>query len=345
MIGNSINTLEIKNKISSYANSDLPVLIIGETGVGKDLVAKMLHDQSNRKDSSFYAINCGAISESLLQSELFGHAQGSFTGAHKAHKGIFEAVGNGTILLDEIGEISSTLQVALLRVLDQNEYKPIGSSISKKCQCRILFATNANLEKLVEENKFRKDLLFRLKRLEISIPSLKDRSQDIPELILHFLSIGRSDGKTPNVSPDLMNAFQNYSWPGNIRQLKNEMEKLRVMHSEKLIYFLNDYPFSSHVQERKRKERSTRIYKHNTISSSTVSSIISTSNHSIRRLAVLRELFQAHKMFTRKELISITKGSPKTVSSDLDQLCTDGFIKRKEPTSAPRTHYFELNTQ
>lgn len=342
MKGTSKNALEVKTKIYSYANSELPVLITGETGVGKDLVAKMLHDQSNRKHLEFYAVNCGAISESLLQSELFGHVAGSFTGAHKTHKGVFEAVGKGTILLDEIGEISPALQVALLRVLDQNEFKPIGSSATKKCRCRILFATNARLEKLVEENKFRKDLLFRLKRLEINIPPLRDRAQDIPELILHFLSLGRSDAKTPVVSNDLMKAFQNYSWPGNIRQLKNEMEKLRVLHSEKLIYFIDDFPFKDHPPERKRRERTTAIFKATTVNNSTIATVLNKSNHSIRRLAKMRDLFNSHKIFTRKELIEITKGSPKTVSSDLDQLCDEGHIVRKQPTPAPRTHYFEL---
>jgi len=340
--GTSKNAVEVKAKINSYANSDLPVLITGETGVGKDLVAKMLHDQSNRKQLEFYAVNCGAISESLLQSELFGHVAGSFTGANKTHKGVFEAVGKGTILLDEIGEISPALQVALLRVLDQNEFKPIGSSTAKKCQCRILFATNASLEKLVDENKFRKDLLFRLKRLEINIPPLRERAQDIPELVLHFLSVGRSDAKVPVVSSDLMKAFQEYSWPGNVRQLKNEMEKLRVMHSEKLIYFMDDYPFKNHPVERKRRERTTAIFKAATVNNSTITTVLNKSNHSIRRLAKMRELFSTHKVFTRKELIEITKGSPKTVSSDLDQLCEEGHIIRKQPTPAPRTHYFEL---
>lgn len=331
---------EIKMKIHSYAQSDLPILITGETGVGKDFLAKLLHDKSNRKDHEFYAINCGAISETLLQSELFGHVAGSFTGANKTHKGVFEAVGKGTILLDEIGEISPTLQVALLRVLDQNEYKPVGSSIAKKCQCRILFATNANLEKLVEENKFRKDLLFRLKRLEIAIPPLRDHPQDIPELIMHYLSIGRSDLKSPIVSPDLLQAFQNYSWPGNIRQLKNEMEKLRVLHSEKLHYTLDDYPFKG-LTERKRKERTTNIYRNRPDTS--IAIILNKSNHSIRRLSRYKDLFKTHKVFTQKELIEITKASPKTVASDLDKLCEEGFIIRKMPTPSPRTHFFEYN--
>jgi transcriptional regulator with AAA-type ATPase domain len=338
--GSSSNALEIK--INTYANSNLPVLITGETGVGKDYVAKMLHEQGDRKHLEYYAINCGAISESLLQSELFGHVAGSFTGAHKTHKGVFEAVGKGTILLDEIGEITPALQVALLRVLDQNEFKPVGSSISKKCQCRILFSTNANLEKLVEENKFRKDLLFRLKRLEINIPPLRERAQEIPNLILHFLSIGRRDAKIPVVSNDLMNAFRNYSWPGNIRQLKNEMEKLRVLHSEKLTYFLDDFPFKDQPPERKRKERTTAIFKAAVVNNTTITSVLNKSNHSIRRLGKMRDLFNSHKIFTRKELIEITKGSPKTVSSDLDQLCDEGHIVRKQPTPAPRTHYFEL---
>lgn len=344
LVGSSKKIIELKNQISNYANSDIPVLIIGETGVGKDLVAKMIHDQSGRKENQFAAVNCGALSESLLQSELFGHEAGSFTGASKAHKGLFEAVGKGTIFLDEIGEISAPLQVALLRVLDQNEYKPVGSNTSKKCHCRILFATNADLERLVEENKFRKDLLFRLKRLEILIPPLRTRAEDIPELIRYYISIGRSDQKVPVLTPDLIDAFQNYSWPGNIRQLKNEMEKLRVLHSEKLNYTLRDFPFKAEIQTMPKKksesnEQAKPIRKEN---QELVEAVLSNSKSAIRRLDKLKELFITHKKFTRKELIAITSGAPKTVANDLEFLCEEGFIVRVKPSSAARTHYFEL---
>lgn len=344
LVGSSKKMNDLRGEISHYANSDIPVLITGETGVGKDLVAKMIHDQSNRKEFQFAAVNCGALSESLLQSELFGHEAGSFTGANKVHKGLFEAVGKGTIFLDEIGEISAPLQIALLRVLDQNEYKPVGSNTSKKCNCRILFATNANLEQLVEENKFRKDLLFRLKRLEIMVPPLRTRAEDIPQLINYYLSIGRSDQKSPVLTSDLMDAFQRYSWPGNIRQLKNEMEKLRVLHSEKLSYTLRDFPFKDEMEAapKKKSEAKEQAKSPKNDKQELIETVLNNSKNAIRRLDKLKDLFLTHKKFTRKELIAITGGAPKTVANDLETLHNEGFIVRVMPSTAARTHYFEL---
>jgi DNA-binding NtrC family response regulator len=346
IIGNSLAIQEIKEKITSYANSNIPVLITGETGVGKDLVAKMLHQQSIRKTEAFYAINCGSLSESLLLSELFGHEAGAFTGASKAHKGLFEAVEKGTIFLDEIGEISTALQVALLRVLDQNEFKPVGSNTFKKCQCRILFATNADLEQMVEDKKFRKDLLFRLKRLEISLPALRNRKEDIPELVKYYFSYDRSDQKTPVISAELMRAFQKYSWPGNIRQLKNEIEKMRVMQSEKLSYDLPDFPFQNEVKLQKNKIENEEGAEPKNVQKGRIpfiEDVLSASKSSIRRIDNLKELFQIHKKFTRKELIEITKFAPKTVTRDLERLCEEGFILRIMPNATARTHYFVLN--
>ena len=343
IIGHSPAIIEIKDKIKNYAESDIPVLITGETGVGKELVAKALHQQSKRKEYPYFAINCGSLSESLLLSELFGHEAGSFTGANKAHKGLFESVGKGSIFLDEIGEITPTLQVALLRVLDQNEFKAVGSNTFKKCQCRILFATNADLEKLVLENKFRKDLLFRLKRLEIVIPSLRNRKMDIPDLAKQYFSIGRSDGKTPEFSAEFMEALMNYSWPGNIRQLKNEIEKMRLLFSEKLFYSIEDLPefAKAAILKNSISEKQIDLPSSNP-NHKAVEYILNNSKNPIRRLDKLKELFLKHKKFTRKELIEITQLAPKTVTRDLEQLCKDGIIERVMPSRIARTHFFVL---
>lgn len=345
IIGSSNIITEIKSKINNYADSDIPVLITGETGVGKDLIAKALHQQSKRKSDDFYAINCGSLSESLLLSELFGHEAGSFTGANKAHKGLFEAVGKGTIFLDEIGEITPALQIALLRVLDQNEFKPVGSNTFKKCQCRILFATNANLEKMVEDKLFRKDLLFRLKRLEIYIPPLRDRLEDIPDLVKHYFLLGRSDQTAPKIETELMKAFQDYTWPGNIRQLKNEIEKMRVLHSEKLNYSLADFPFQNKEKNLTVKKETEDPEPQKTPLKSngySVENVLNNSKNSIRRLDRLKDLFREHKKFTRKELIEITKFAPKTIARDLEQLCKEGVVERVMPNATARTHYFIL---
>lgn len=345
IIGNSNAIADIKAKIKNYADSEIPVLITGETGVGKDLIAKALHQQSKRKSDAFYAINCGSLSESLLLSELFGHEAGSFTGANKAHKGLFEAVGKGTIFLDEIGEITPALQIALLRVLDQNEFKAVGSNTFKKCQCRILFATNADLEKMVEDKSFRKDLLFRLKRLEIFIPPLRDRKEDIPDLVKHYFVLGRSDQISPAIDPELIKAFQAYSWPGNIRQLKNEIEKMRVLHSEKLNYTLMDFPFQDkekNLGDKKETENTNTQKPRVKGNDYAVENVLSNSKSAIRRLDKIKNLFVEHKKFTRKELIEITQFAPKTITRDLEQLCKNGVIERIMPSTTARTHYFVL---
>jgi transcriptional regulator with PAS, ATPase and Fis domain len=198
------------------------VLIVGETGTGKELVARALHEESERAAEPFLAVNCGAISESLLESELFGHESGAFTGARRAHRGLFEAAGRGTLLLDEIGDTSPRLQVALLRVLETGEVRPVGSSTSRKVRCRVLAATNADLTGMVGEGRFRKDLYFRLDRIAIRIPPLRERGEDILSLADHFLSEDRHDGHRPTMSEALKAALLAHQWSGNVRELRGE---------------------------------------------------------------------------------------------------------------------------
>lgn len=240
IVGKSRIISELRDSILRFANINSPVLITGETGTGKELVARALHESSRNRSLPFTAVNCGAITETLLESELFGHERGAFTGADRTSKGLFEATGRGTIFLDEIGDISPRLQNALLRVLETGEIRAVGSSVARKIHCRVLAATNADLNAMVEHGTFRKDLLYRLQRLEIHVPPLRERREDIPMLARHFFDSGRDIGVHAVLTPRLVNALENHDWPGNIRELRNVVERTRLMHSDKLSYDMDD---------------------------------------------------------------------------------------------------------
>ncbi len=238
--GRSSVAEEVRQAITRFAGLEAPVLITGETGTGKELVARALHAASPRAGAPFLAINCGAITESLLESELFGHERGAFTGAEKATRGLFEAAGTGTILLDEIGDITPRLQASLLRVLETGEIRAVGSTQTRTISCRVLAATNVDLEQAVADGHFREDLLYRLQRLGIHLPALRDRPDDILVLTRYFLDTGRRIGQHAVLSKRIRTALRDYAWPGNIRELKNVVERMRLMHSDKLSYDIGD---------------------------------------------------------------------------------------------------------
>lgn len=220
-----------KSRAHSFAATNLPVLITGESGVGKELFAHAIHNNSNRASSSFVSINCAAIPETLLESELFGYEAGSFTGANKSGKlGKFELAQGGTIFLDEIGDLPLNMQSKLLRVLQENQIEKIGSSRSIDIDVRIIAATNYDLLKKVEEKKFRADLYYRLNVLNLNIPSLRERPEDIPLLIEHFRSsFHQKNGIYKGFSKEVISTLSNYSWPGNVRELKNIVYRLMVI--------------------------------------------------------------------------------------------------------------------
>ena len=207
------------------------VLITGESGTGKELVARAIHSLGETKDRSFIAINCAGIPEALLESELFGHVRGAFTGATGDRSGYFELAGEGTILLDEIGEMPLMLQAKLLRVLEQREFMPVGSSKAKKLGARIIAATNKDLRKLAENGSFRKDLYFRIAVFELPLPSLRERRSDIPMLAEHLLTKLNSELKRqcPGFVPEAMRCLLAYSWPGNVRELRNVIERAIIL--------------------------------------------------------------------------------------------------------------------
>jgi transcriptional regulator with PAS, ATPase and Fis domain len=339
LIGESDKIKTVKANVVSYAETNLPVLIIGETGAGKEVVARALHEESSRKAEPFLAINCGAIAESLLQSELFGHLAGAYTGAVGDHKGIFQEAGKGTVFLDEIGEISQGLQVALLRVLENNEVRPVGSSNQVPFHCRVIAATNANLELMVANKVFREDLYYRLKRLEIQIPPLRERKPDIISLVNYFLKSFRNSSDSPTLSDELMTALCEYDWPGNIRQLRNEIEKMDLLQSRKSHYELSDCAFLiEKLKINQTQETTKKVETPQELSSENAMT-------SWRRVEKIRGLFTQHKDLTRKEIAKKMQISLPTATNDLKKLLDEKFILKIEPSTSPRSHYFILNKE
>lgn len=231
LVGASEPIQQVMEFVRKVADSDSTVMIQGESGTGKELVARMLHFNSLRKDRPLVPVNCGAIPENLLESELFGHEKGAFTGATHARMGRFELANGGTIFLDEIGEMSLPLQVKLLRVLQEREFERVGGNRTIHVDVRIVAATNQDLETLVEEKRFRKDLFYRLNVIPIVIPPLRERRSDIPLLIDHFLTRFNQTKHTEisNLAPDALHLLTEYDWPGNIRELENMIERLVVL--------------------------------------------------------------------------------------------------------------------
>jgi DNA-binding NtrC family response regulator len=229
LVGRSAGMVTVYKEIAHAATSAAPVLIAGESGTGKELVARAIHDNGPRARDPFVAVNCGAIVDTLLESELFGHARGAFTGAVSDARGLFEQAGNGTIFLDEIGETSPALQVKLLRVLEEGEVRPVGASRTVKVHARVIAATNRDLELDVAENRFRKDLYYRLGVIVIHVPALRDRQADIPLLIAQFLeNASVRAGRAVTLTQTAMDALGRYEWPGNVRELENTVERLVV---------------------------------------------------------------------------------------------------------------------
>lgn len=230
MVGQSPAMREVFRKIDMYAATDASVVITGETGCGKELVAQALHQQGKRKRGPFAAINCSAISEQLLESELFGHEKGAFTGAIRAHRGHFEQADGGTLFLDEIGDMPLQIQSKLLRVLEDGKIQPVGCESPRQVDVRVVAATNVSLETAVSKGRFRSDLYHRLAVLRIQVPSLRERSEDIPLLAGFFLQEfnRRYDKQIERLTPEAMSILSAYLWPGNIRELRNLLERLVI---------------------------------------------------------------------------------------------------------------------
>ncbi len=358
IIGVSTATEEVKASIKNYANLSAPVLIIGETGSGKELVASELHHQSSRSSKPYITINCSAIPDTLLQSELFGHVAGAYTSADKSRKGIFESAGHGTVFLDEFGDISPLLQVSLLRVMETMEVRAIGSNENKKIHCRFIIATNANLEELVANNKFRKDLYYRIKQLEIRILPLRDRKEDILFLAHYFLNKDRVNA-IATMSKKLEEKLLAHAWDGNVRELKHEVERARLLNSDKLRYEYDDM-----ITDKKNVKESLEIEKPKPVKSADtiaeknpdekkdtdifqkdLEAVLQMQNarkSSETRLSRIMNIFQNVEKVYRQEIAKTLGVTPRTISTDFKQLLDEGVIIKVEPTSSLRSHYFTL---
>ena len=237
IVGKSKKMQEIYRVIAKVAGTDSTVLIYGQSGTGKELIARGIHFNSPRREKQFVPVDCAVLSENLLESELFGHVRGSFTGAVTTKPGLFEVADGGTVFLDEVGNISLAIQAKLLRVLQEREFTPVGGTKAKKVDIRLIAATNKDLEKMIKEETFREDLYYRLNIVPIYLPTLKERQEDIPLLAVHFLKkYAEEMGKTmKGFTPEAMEKLMKYPWPGNVRELENAIERTVVMIDEEMV--------------------------------------------------------------------------------------------------------------
>jgi two-component system, NtrC family, response regulator AtoC len=236
LIGKSSSIVEVYKSLARAALSSSSVLITGESGTGKELVARAIHENSPRRAKKFLAINCGSLSDSLLESELFGHVKGSFTGAIQDKRGLLEEAHGGTLFLDEVGDVSPNLQVKLLRVLQEGEFKPLGSTEIKSVDLRIIAATHRRLGEMIEAGKFRDDLYYRLKVIEIALPPLRERLEDLPSLVSHFISLYSTSKRISHISPEAMELLVAHAWPGNVRELENSIERAVAMSTSSVLF-------------------------------------------------------------------------------------------------------------
>ncbi|MCI0340925.1 MAG: sigma 54-interacting transcriptional regulator, partial [Planctomycetales bacterium] len=351
LVGRSPPMSRVREEIHRFAPLDAPVLVTGETGTGKELVARAIHEEGPRAREPFLAVNCGAIAESLLESELFGHERGAFTGAERAHAGLFEQAGRGTLLLDEIGEIPPRLQVALLRVLEAGEVRPVGGTRSRRVACRVVAATNADLPRRVQEGGFRRDLLYRLRRLEIAVPPLRERGEDVVELVERFLAEGREDEAGEiRLSPSLREALTRAPWRGNVRELRNAVERMRILSSDALAYDVGDLLRAAPDREESAEPPPASPDRAEAPTGGAPpappageeESFLRAGRTPLRRRERLRELFRRHRILTRAEAARLLGVGPDTVTADLKALQGEGLVEKVRPTESPRTHFFAL---
>lgn len=352
LVGDSAALAHVRGWIASYADATAPVLILGETGTGKDLVARQLHAQSRRHAAPFVAVNCAAIAENLLEAELFGHVQGAYTGADSRRPGLIASAGAGTLFLDEIGDTGARFQSALLRLLENQEYRPIGSDRAEHVACRIVAATNVDLDRACDEGRFRRDLLYRLQQLPIVVPPLRHRREDIPLLVQVFLSASGLPGC--RLDPELMQHLMEQRWPGNVRQLRNEIERLRLHNPGRTVLGMAEHKALPGARQPTGSRETTRFFRrpdHAVAARTPVTpaggSPLPAYGHGNPQMALqqrILDLFTRYARLTRKQMMELAGISSATATRHLNALCAEGRLRRVCPTPAPRTFYFVAAT-
>lgn len=253
IVGNSPLLMRAIDIARQVASTDLSVLVTGESGTGKEIFPQIIHQLSHRKHSQYIAVNCGAIPEGTIDSELFGHEKGSFTGAFEKRRGYFEVADNGTIFLDEVAELPISTQAKLLRILEAGEFMKVGSSVVQKTNVRVVAATNVNLAQAIHSGKFREDLFYRLNTVPIIVPPLRERKEDIYFLFRKFTVDFSEKYRVPPITltPDALDVLSNYRWPGNVRQLKNITEQISIIERERMIDVQTIQNYLPHIHEQK----------------------------------------------------------------------------------------------
>jgi transcriptional regulator with GAF, ATPase, and Fis domain len=339
LVGDSPAVHAVRDQIARFAPLDTAILIVGETGTGKEVVARSIHATSRRHGETFLPVNCAAISDTLIESELFGHVKGAFTGAASEHIGLFEAAKGGTIFLDEIHTMSSRLQSAMLRVLENGEFRPVGGAAVRHTKARVLAATNESLEAAVAEGRFRADLYYRIARFHIRVPPLRERPEDILPLARHFLRAMYDEFEVV-LADDLMLALRRHHWPGNVRELKNEIERIALLAGEDRVLradlFRSAAPSPSAAAPPAAaagapvEPPARSAPEHDTLP----------SHGTLGRRDRLRALFDRYRRLTRAQIIELLGCSPNTATSDLRALETEGWIRRVHTSAHLRTSYF-----
>ncbi len=339
IIGNDAGLDRALQKSIQVAPTDISVLVIGESGVGKEFIPKIIHSLSNRKHNQYIAVNCGAIPEGTIDSELFGHEKGAFTGADKSRKGYFEVVNGGTIFLDEVGELPLSTQVRLLRVLETGEFIKVGSSQPQKTDVRVVAATNVNVLEAVKKGKFREDLYYRLNTVQIDLPPLRERKEDIPLLFRKFASDFADKYRMPSIQLDTeaTKYLINYKWPGNIRQLRNFSEQISIIEEDRLLSL-------EKIREYLPYERQNLPI----ISKSVNNSSNTNEDFSNERELLYKVLFDMKKDLN--DLKSLTLDLMKNRGNNLDvNKKNEQLIKRvfqdHNPDEAPKNDFYDVQPQ
>jgi Nif-specific regulatory protein len=276
IINNSQEMKTVLNFIEKIAPTDSNILILGESGTGKELIARKVHCLSPRQMNNYVIVNCGAIQETLLESEFFGHEKGSFTGAIATKLGLVEKANNGTLFLDEVGELSAGMQTKLLRFLEQREAYRVGGMSPYRVNVRIIAATNRDLKHEVEIGRFREDLYYRLNTITVTLPSLRERKEDIIPIANYFLNENKSIENHKTLTPGAANILKNYRWPGNIRELKNVMERVFILNDSK---FIDEFHLSDLVTREEKQKTDTELYTEMTLSDLEKRHIVRTLDH------------------------------------------------------------------